>query len=128
MRALLDTHSFIWFIEGKPLLSAAARRIIEASDTDLFISVASIWEVAIKYSIRKLELSQPFDVLIPQQMREQDIVQFEITLDHLAHFTTLPFHHRDPFDRLLIAQVIAENLPIISVDAAFDAYGVTRLW
>jgi PIN domain nuclease of toxin-antitoxin system len=128
VRALLDTHTFIWFIEGKPLLSARAREIIEAPQTDLVLSVASIWEAAIKFSIGKLTLSQPFAILIPAELRANDIPILDIAFVHVSRLTTLPFHHRDPFDRMLIAQAMAENLPIISIDTIFDAYGVARIW
>ena len=128
MRVLLDTHTFLWFIEDNRNLSATARRIIEDGDTQPGLSVASIWEMAIKVSIGKLELRQPFESLIPQQLAENDITLLGISVSHAIRLTTLPFHHRDPFDRLLIAQAMVEQLPILGVDAAFDAYGVERIW
>lgn len=84
--------------------------------------------MAIKVSIGKRELRQPFESLIPQQLAENDIMLLGISVTHAIRLTTLPFHHRDPFDRLLIAQAMVEQLPILSVDAAFDAYGVERIW
>jgi PIN domain nuclease of toxin-antitoxin system len=128
VRTLLDTHTFIWFIEGKPLLRARARELIETPQTDLVLSVASLWEAAIKFSIGKLTLSQQFDILIPAALRANDIPLLDITFDHVARLTTLPFHHRDPFDRMLIAQAMTETLPIVSIDTIFDAYGVARIW
>ncbi len=128
MRVLLDTHTFLWFIEGKPLLSITARQIVEDIANERLLSIASVWEAAIKFGTGKLELSKPFADLIPDQLRINDIRLFGITIEHTAQLTTLPFHHRDPFDRLLIAQAMTENLPILSVDSVFDAYAVTRLW
>jgi PIN domain nuclease of toxin-antitoxin system len=128
MKLLLDTHTFIWFIMGSPNLSAHARALIEDVANEKFLSVASLWEIAIKLSIGKLSLSAPFDVLIPQQLNLNGFELLNLEIDHAAAVATLPFHHRDPFDRLLIAQVMVEKMPIVSIDAVFDAYPVTRLW
>lgn len=128
MNALLDTHSFIWFVEGNPSLSSPVRAIIEAPDNDIFVSIASIWEMAIKISLGKLHLSQPFDVFVSHQLLVNDISLLDITVNHTSQVATLPFHHRDPFNRLLIAQSLVEHIPLISIDTIFDAYGVKRLW
>ena len=128
MKLLLDTHTFIWFIMGSPNLSANARALIEDVANESFLCVASLWEIAIKLSIGKLTLSAPFDVLIPQQLSLNGFELLNIKIDHVAVVATLPFHHRDPFDRLLIAQAMAERMPIVSIDAVFDVYPVTRLW
>ncbi len=128
MNLLLDTHTFLWFIMGNHNLSVAARALIEDATNEKFLSVASLWEVAIKLSIGKLTLSAPFDVLIPQQLSLNGIELLDIKTGHAAVVTTLPFHHRDPFDRLLIAQAMVEKMPIVSNDAAFNAYSVNRLW
>jgi len=128
MKLLLDTHVFLWFIMGSALLSADTRALIEDEKNRKFISVASLWEIAIKSSIGKLSLSAPFDQLIPQQLSLNGFELLPIEVSHLAAVTTLPFHHRDPFDRLLIAQALAENMPIVSSDPAFDTYNnITRL-
>lgn len=128
MRVLLDTHAFLWFIEGKSLLSVRARQIIEDATNERFLSVASLWETAIKVGIGKITLHQPFETLIPAQLRVTNVTLLAITLDHVTRLMTLPLHHRDPFDRLLIAQAMAENLTILSADSTFDAYAVNRLW
>ncbi len=128
MRVLLDMHTFLWFIEADRLLSISARTIMEDSATEVYLSIASAWEMAIKISIGKLILRGPIEEVIAQQQRDNDITLLDITVSHIARLTTLPIHHRDPFDRLLIAQAMTENLPIVSVDSAFDAYAVTRLW
>jgi PIN domain nuclease of toxin-antitoxin system len=127
MRLLLDTHAFLWFIDDNPSLSARAKALLE-SEADLLLSVASLWEIAIKVSIGKLILTQPYDVFMRRQLTDNDIKILPINLAHLGAVSTLPFHHRDPFDRLLIAQAMIEQLPIVSVDAAFDVYTVNRLW
>ena len=128
MRVLLDTHAFLWFIMGSANLSVTARVLIVNPANERLLSVASLWEIAIKTSLRKLTLSAPFDELIPTQLKLNGIDLLNINVDHLSTLTTLPFHHRDPFDRLIIAQAIVEQLPVISLDGAFDAYGVTRHW
>jgi PIN domain nuclease of toxin-antitoxin system len=126
MRVLLDTHAFLWFMADNPRLSQNARQLIEA-DNEVFLSIASLWEIAIKMSIGKLKLDRPFHELAPQ-LPQNNIQLLGITPAHLAAVSTMPLHHRDPFDRLLIAQSLHEVMPIISADAAFDAYDVTRLW
>jgi PIN domain nuclease of toxin-antitoxin system len=128
MSLILDTHSFLWFIIGSPRLSGHARALIEDDMHDKRLSTASLWEMAIKLSLGRLTLAEPFGVLIPQQLRLSGIEILNIEIAHLAVLTTLPFHHRDPFDRLIIAQAIAEQCPVVSVDPAFDAYAVERLW
>ena len=128
MNLLLDTHSFLWFIMGSPRLSGKARALIEDDAHDKRLSTASLWEMAIKLSLGRLTLAKPFGVLIPQQLRVSGIEILNIEIDHLAALTTLPLHHRDPLDRLIIAQAIVEQCPIVSVDPAFEAYPVERLW
>ena len=126
--ALLDTHAFIWFIGGSERLSPRARALIEARENPMFVSVASLWEIAIKNGIGKLDLDRPFAQLIPEQLERQQIEVLGIQVSHLAELIHLPQHHRDPFDRLIAAQAIVEGLPIISTDPVLDAYGVQRLW
>ena len=128
MKLLLDTHAFLWFIMGSANLSDKARILIEDPANERLLSVASLWEIAIKASLGKLALSSSFEDLIPEQLRLNGIGLLNIRVDHLSVLTTLPFHHRDPFDRLIIAQAILENFPVVSIDAAFDTYGITRLW
>ncbi|MGH9900073.1 MAG: type II toxin-antitoxin system VapC family toxin [Pyrinomonadaceae bacterium] len=128
MNLLLDTHAFLWFIMGNSNLSATARALIEDATNEKFLSVASLWEIAIKLSINKLFLLSPFKLLIPQQLDLNGIKLLNIKVDHTAVVATLPFHHRDPFDRLLIAQAIVEVMSVISIDVTYDAYPVTRLW
>lgn len=126
-RLLLDTNAFLYFINNDSALSKKAKSLLE-SEVDLLISVASLWEIAIKFSIGKLSLPDSFGNFIPAQLQQNDIEILPITLPHLEKVSTLPFHHKDPFDRLIIAQSIVENLPIVSSDAAFDSYGIERIW
>lgn len=128
MKFLLDTHTFLWFIEGSPQLSTKAPKLIDTRTNRSYLSVASLWEIAIKISLGKLQLSRPFEVLIPRELGRRNLTRLDITVEHTAQVSKLPFHHRDPFDRLLIAQALVEQLPIVSADVSFDAYGVTRLW
>src|SRR5437762_448715 len=115
MRLLLDTHTFLWFIDDHPRLSSNAKSLLE-SDNDLLLSTASLWEIAIKFSLGKLALPQPFEPFVRQQLSSNAIDILEIDTAHLGIVSTLPFHHRDPFDRLLVAQAMAEQLPIVSTD------------
>lgn len=128
MKYLLDTHTFIWFVEGDTRLSETAQALIAEPSNEISVSIASLWEMAIKVSIGKLNFSQPFDVLIPSQLATNDMTILDISLNHLFVVTQLPFHHRDPFDRLLIAQSLVDNLPLIGIDGMFDSYGVNRMW
>jgi PIN domain nuclease of toxin-antitoxin system len=97
-------------------------------NNEIFVSIATLWEIAIKNNINKLELSQPFDVLIPRELSDNAFTLLPITVNHLIQLGTLPFHHRDPFDRLLIAQSQYEKMPIISKDSRFEHYDVDIIW
>jgi PIN domain nuclease of toxin-antitoxin system len=128
MNILLDTHAFLWFVEDSPRLSEPARVMIESSDSQPFISMASLWEIAIKISLGKLQLKQPYEIFIPEQLTGNGIGVLNLSLEHTAAVATLPFHHRDPFDRLIVVQAIVEGMPLVSADPAFDLYSVKRIW
>ena len=128
MTLLLDTHAFLWFCQDDPLLSAAAKALIEDPGNRKLRSVASCWEIAIKAGLGKLKLGEPSATYIPAALSRTGFELLPISLAHATSVETLPLHHRDPFDRLLVAQSIIEAFPIVSVDAALDAYGITRLW
>jgi PIN domain nuclease of toxin-antitoxin system len=128
MRFLLDTHTFLWFINGDDNLSQQGKLLIQEADNEILISSATLWEIVIKTSLNKLELSQPFNILIPKELADNDFTQLFITIDHLIQLSKLPFYHRDPFDRLLIAQSLFEQVPLISKDGEFDHYGLERIW
>ena len=128
VRYLLDTHTLLWFIAEDKDLRDVARRLILDVSSEILISIASLWEIAIKVNIGKLALGKPFDDMFPDELDFHGIEILDITVDHLRQLTALPSHHRDPFDRLIIAQALNEGIPIIGVDNAFDAYGVSREW
>jgi PIN domain nuclease of toxin-antitoxin system len=127
MKVLLDTHAFLWFVNDDPQLSLAAKTLME-SEVDLLLSVASLWEISIKVGIGKLDLPKLFDVFIPEQLELNEIELLPIELRHLTPLTSLPLHHRDPFDRLLISQSLVEEWTILSADKIFDRYAVNRSW
>ncbi len=128
MKLLLDTHSLIWFFSGDPKLSNTARIYMEDVKHQKLISLASVWEMAIKQSKKKLTLALPLEDYIQQKLKLEDFELLPIHLNHLAIIATLPFHHNDPFDRLIIAQAMVEKIPILSRDLAFDSYDVERIW
>jgi PIN domain nuclease of toxin-antitoxin system len=128
MNLLLDTHAFLWFIDGSTRLSSSARELIEDQRNAKLVSIASLWEMGLKISLGRLELAQPFEELIPAQIRMNGFGLLPLRIPHIAKIISLPFHHRDPFDRLLVGQCLAEGLSLVSADAAFDRYSVRRLW
>ncbi|MEW5787937.1 MAG: type II toxin-antitoxin system VapC family toxin [Pseudomonadota bacterium] len=128
MRLLLDTHAFLWWISDAPDLSGPARKAIANEGNDCFLSLASCWEMAIKTSLGKLRLALPLERFIPEQLASNGFSLLPIDFRHTARVESLPFHHRDPFDRLLIAQAQAEKLVLVSADGAFNDYGVRRIW
>lgn len=128
MRLLLDTHSFLWWVADKPELPTKARRVITNPENECFVSLASCWEIAIKTSIGKLKLPTPIERFIPEQFSLNSFSPLEVQFNHIVHVAHLPFHHRDPFDRLLAAQAIEEEMAIVSADAIFKRYGVKRVW
>jgi PIN domain nuclease of toxin-antitoxin system len=131
MRLLLDTHTFLWFVSDDPKLSSRARTLIEDPTNERLLSAASHWEMAIKVSLGKLTLAEPFDVFLPREMSGNLIDLMPIDLRHSMQVASLPFppnNHRDPVDRLIVAQGIVDGLPIVSADAKCDAYAVSRIW
>jgi PIN domain nuclease of toxin-antitoxin system len=131
MNVLLDTHTLLWFIDGSPQLSSTARAVIEDPSNTSYASTASLWKIAIKVSLGKLILQQPFDPFIPQQLQLNGFLVLGIQVNHTAVVATLPFprtDHRDPFDRLIMAQAMVERMPIVSRDDMFDTYTITRVW
>lgn len=127
MNSLLDTHAFIWFIEGDIQLSEKARNYIEKNDAINFISIASLWEIAIKVSLVKLELKTNFSN-ISELILNNGFQILPITIEDTITVTKLPFHHRDPFDRVLISQSLTKKLPLISKDTICGEYGITLIW
>ncbi len=126
MQLLIDTHILIWFLEGNNLLANSRRQIISDSQNEVFVSIASLWEMAIKISVGKLTLAKPLGDVI-KQISIENIGILPILPEHTLRVSTLPFHHRDPFDRIIIAQSQVENLSIMTDDGAFNDYGVRLL-
>lgn len=127
MRALIDTHTLLWHIEGSSKLSAKAREVIDLKTNSIFFSIASVWEIAIKLGLGKLALQNPFNEL-EELLTELEIETLQISFKDAGQYLALPLHHRDPFDRMLIAQAMKNSLAIVSADPAFDAYNVQRVW
>ena len=127
MKLLLDTHTFLWFIDDNAMLSSRGKTLLEA-ENDLLLSVGSLWEIAVKLRLGKLTVGMPTEVLMTEHVTANNIDVLPISVPHLIQVSTLPLHHRDPFDRLIIAQSIVEKIPIVSADPAFDAYSIERLW
>lgn len=128
MKLLLDTHTFLWFIEGSSNLSDRARSLIEDKNNQRFLSIASLWEISIKVSIGKLQLGLNFTDLVEREVKGNAIKILQISAEHLDELAKLPFHHKDPFDRLIIVQSIVEDTFLISKDNAFENYSVRVLW
>jgi PIN domain nuclease of toxin-antitoxin system len=128
MRLLLDTHALLWFLNGDTTLSGPARAAIEDNAHEKFVSHASGWEVAIKASLGRINLQIPYEALFPGAVAENGFSVLAPRFEHYRTLIDLPWHHRDPFDRLLIAQALAEGLTLISKDLHFSSYGVRTLW
>lgn len=128
MDLLLDTHTFLWFITDDPRLSRDALKLIDDRSNNKFVSIVSLWEIAIKVRIGKLTFTEPFDRLFPRQLEINGFDLLPVKIKHTSVVASLPLHHRDPFDRLLISQAMDENLSIVGSDKVFDDYGVIRLW
>ena len=129
MRPLLvDTHAFLWFAFDDPRLSARAAAEMASASTKLILSAASLWEMAIKHQIGKLRLEIPFAVFVERFVLGTDVVVAPVELPAILEYAALPLHHRDPFDRLLIAEARARGCPILTSDDAFAAYAVETIW
>jgi PIN domain nuclease of toxin-antitoxin system len=128
VKLLLDTQAFLWLVGGSPKLSRKAVRAFEDEGNELSFSLASAWEMAIKISLGKLEIDSPLQSFLPTQLAANGIAQLDITFRHVCRVGQLPFHHRDPFDRLLAAQCLEDDFTILSSDPVFERYGVKRIW
>jgi len=135
MRILIDTHAFLWFIFADPRLSDAAADVIGEPDNERLLSIASIWEIAIKVNTGKLALPDPLDRFLKDQLKKNRTRLLPISFDHAVNVHSLPYahypngaEHKDPFDRLIVAQALIENLTVISIESVFDQYGVRVRW
>jgi PIN domain nuclease of toxin-antitoxin system len=128
VKILLDTHTFLWFIAGDSQLDSYARQLIEAANNERYLSLASVWEITIKSSLGRLKVPTPPSTLIREHILANAIDLLAITPEHLDKLYTLPYHHKDPFDRLLIAQAMQEGMLLVTKDQAFDMYNVQVSW
>ena len=128
MALLLDTHAFLWWVEDDQRLSRRARTAISRPDGTCYVSVASWWEMAVKISLGRLKVAASLDRFMAEQMGANGFHPLPLQLPHVARVAVLPFHHRDPFDRMLAAQALVEGLSLVSSDPVFRGYGVKRIW
>ena len=128
MEFLLDSHTLIWAVDDPTKLSRTVETLILDPNNVRLLSPATYWEMAIKVALRKLPLSMPYRPWMEKAMTDLRLDILPITLDHTERVTTLPFHHKDPFDRMLAAQSLTGGIPLLSGDVVFDAYGVNRVW
>ena len=128
MRVLLDTHAVLWWVDQDHFLSPTAHATIADPANDLVLSAGTIWEIAIKVGLKKLSLSLPYRQWLTQAIADLDASILPVTIMYADMQLRLPHHHGDPFDRLLIAQALVDNIPIVSIDTVFDQYGVVRVW
>ncbi|HUE74198.1 MAG TPA: type II toxin-antitoxin system VapC family toxin [Pirellulaceae bacterium] len=128
MNLLLDTHCLLWFLADDPRLSTNAKAAIENPANRSFVSLASCWEIAIKLSLGRLTIGKPFAEVFPAELDRNGIEQLPIAMSHLQELLELPWHHRDPFDRIIVAQTRVESLKLISRDGFARSYGIEPLW
>jgi PIN domain nuclease of toxin-antitoxin system len=128
MKVLLDTHVFIWWVIDDPQLSDTARAVISDPANTIYLSVVSAWEIIIKERTGKLSLPEPAQTYVPSRLNSNGFVSLTVELTHVLQIASLPDHHRDPFDRLLIAQSQIEQVPILTVDRLIGQYAVTVIW
>ena len=128
MKLLLDTHAFLWFSLNDPKLSSVARATIVDPRNSTSVSVGSLWEIAIKVRLGNLRLLVPFDSIVREAYTTPGLDVLHIQPQHLLRLAQLPFHHRDPFDRLFVSQVLSDSLTLVSADEILDAYGIQRIW
>jgi PIN domain nuclease of toxin-antitoxin system len=128
VRLLLDAHTLIWAADDPSRLSRAALTAVQDPANDRLLSGGTIWEIAIKVALKKLTLTQPFQQWMDQAIADLKLSLLPITVVYADVQANLPHHHRNPFDRLLVAQALSESLTIVSTDVVFDLHGATRLW
>ena len=128
MNILLDSHTLIWFSQNSLQLSSSAIKILEDRNNLLFLSLVSVWEIQIKVQLGKLNLDISLSEIVKDQTKINDVQILPLKLSHIWTLDTLPYYHKDPFDRLLISQAITENLIIRGVDSVFNSYPVQKIW
>ena len=128
MKVLLDTHTFLWWVLDDSKLSKKARDVLKNSEHEIFLSVVSAWEIAIKFRLKKMSLSKKPEDFVLEHMNLNAMVPLSIQMKHALRVSELPDHHEDPFDRLLIAQSNIENMPLVTCDKIIKKYDVTVIW
>jgi PIN domain nuclease of toxin-antitoxin system len=125
---LVDTHALVWMLHEPEQLSPKAREVLSDLSNDVLLSVACAWELALKHALGKINLGMPFRPFLEGAIRRARLTMVPITLEHLDRVGELPHHHRDPFDRMLVAQALADGVACVSRDERLDSYGVSRIW
>jgi PIN domain nuclease of toxin-antitoxin system len=128
VRLLLDTHTLIWAVDDPSRLSGPATTALQDPANELLLSAATVWELAIKIGQKKLALSVPYRQWMDRAIADLELALLPVTVEYAEKQAGLPSHHKDPFDRLIIAQALVDGIPVVCADPAFDAYGVTRIW
>lgn len=128
MKLLIDTHVFIWLNEESNQLSNKVKELYRSREHEIYLSIASAWEIQIKVQLGKLDLAMPIEALVSKNIQENDIYLLPIDLSHIAQLEKLPPHHKDPFDRMIIAQAMVEDFTIVSLDGSFADYAVPVIW
>lgn len=126
-KILLDTQAFLFALNSPELIPSKTRKVFK-TDIELYLSLASVWEMSIKASLGKLKFQAPLKEIIQTSVKESGLQILQIQMNHIYQVEELPFHHKDPFDRVIIAQSLIEDIPIMSSDSIFDQYEVTRVW
>jgi PIN domain nuclease of toxin-antitoxin system len=128
LKVLIDTHTLYWSVDDPAKVSTVAMAVLQPLTNDVLLSAATIWELAIKVGLGKMALSLPYRQWMEKAITDLKLIILPITVEYAERQSTLPPHHKDPFDRLLIAQALVDGIPMVSADAAVDPYGVTRIW
>ncbi len=128
MKILIDTHAFLWLLTGDGRLSEKAREVFLDTKHNIYLSAASLWEIAIKISLGELKLKKGWMETIQKEMKRNLLIWLPIEMAHCEQVTKLPFHHRDPFDRMLIAQAMVEGMHVLTDDIDFSHYSIRSIW
>ena len=128
MKLLVDTHTLLWSVDEPAKISVPAMAVLQYPNNDRYVSAATIWELAIKVGLGKLTLSKPYRPWIEEAIYDLAMEILPVTIEYADFQATLPPHHKDPFDRMMISQSLVESIPIVTIDAVFDSYGVKRIW
>lgn len=128
MKVLLDTCAFIWLVTDDPKLSGLAKEIFLDEGNEILLSAVTGFEIAVKYSLGKLQLAEPPGEFVTNRMNANALTELPVSMSHALALQNMPLHHKDPFDRLLVAQAIVNQIPLLSADQQLSAYAIKRLW